>query len=144
MRYQVPQFIDVEDKVIGPFTIKQFLIYLMAVLFLIPVFLLSDLALFITIAIPVIVAAAAVAHLKINGKSVFATAANLLGYMSRGQMYVWRREKSNKNMSIQGGMMDSNVASTPTGSLSQEAQNLDTGGSVVGEDLDDPLGGEVK
>jgi hypothetical protein len=25
MRYQVPQFIDVEDKVIGPLTIKQFI-----------------------------------------------------------------------------------------------------------------------
>jgi hypothetical protein len=25
MRYQVPQFIDVEDKIVGPFSIKQFL-----------------------------------------------------------------------------------------------------------------------
>ena len=24
MRYQVPQFTDIEDKIIGPFTIKQF------------------------------------------------------------------------------------------------------------------------
>jgi hypothetical protein len=25
MQFQVPQFLDVEDKIIGPFTIKQFL-----------------------------------------------------------------------------------------------------------------------
>ena len=25
MRYQVPQFIEIEDKVVGPFTVKQFI-----------------------------------------------------------------------------------------------------------------------
>ncbi|GAH87221.1 unnamed protein product, partial [marine sediment metagenome] len=30
MQFQVPQYIDIEDKVIGPFTIKQFLYIVVA------------------------------------------------------------------------------------------------------------------
>ena len=33
MQYNVPQFVDVEDKIIGPLTLKQFLVLLVGALF---------------------------------------------------------------------------------------------------------------
>ena len=136
MRYQVPQFVDIEDKIVGPLTLKQFLTYLMAVLLLIPVFLFSDLSLFITIALPALGVAAAVAHLKINGKSVLATGGYLVGYLTRGQLYIWRRSAADKPLAID----DSEVsAQSDASSLREQEQQLLTGGSIIDEDLTDPL-----
>ena len=91
MRFQVPQFIETETKIVGPFTLKQFLIYVAAVLCLIPVYISSDLSLFITIALPVLGLAAAFAHIKIGSKSLAQTVANAASHTLHGQFYMWRR-----------------------------------------------------
>lgn len=136
MRYQVPQFIDVEDKIIGPFTLKQFLIYLGAVLGLIPVYLLSDLSLFITVAIPILGIAVMFAHLKINGKTLFATLLNAAGFYSGGQLSIWRREGQTKPLKIvdpawQEAIQLTQPPAPRPSSLTHMAQALETQGNVV-------------
>ena len=68
MRFQVPQFIDVEDKIFGPFTLKQFIymaggasVAVVAVVFLGPFF-------GLVISLPIVVLAAALAFYKINNR----------------------------------------------------------------------------
>src|SRR5690349_14717186 len=100
MRYQVPQFVDIEDKIIGPFTLKQFLMYVVAVMLLIPIYLASDLSLFITIALPVLGIAAAFAHVRIGSKSLFETIVNFTNHTLNGQFYIWRRTPHAKQLSI--------------------------------------------
>lgn len=145
MRYQVPQFIDVEDKIIGPFTLKQFLIYLGAVLSLIPVYLLTDLSLFITIAVPVLGAAVMFAHLKINGKSLFTTLLNAAGFYSAGQLYIWRRAAGGKPLKIidaewQESVQVAEPIPAHVTSLTHMAQALETQGNVVkAENVEDVL-----
>ncbi len=68
MEYQVPQFIEVEDKIVGPLTLKQF-IYLagsagLVVLF----FAYLPLWLGALLSIPVAVLGAALSFYKMNGK----------------------------------------------------------------------------
>jgi hypothetical protein len=141
MRYQVPQFVDIEDKVIGPLTVKQFLIYMVAAMLLLPVYLLSDMPLFITIAIPVGGIAVMFAHFKLNGKSLFSMLGYALQFAFRGQIYIWRRTANDKPLPVIGEeyeMYDLKQEDLMS-SLSERARALQTSGRIVNEDTDDEL-----
>jgi hypothetical protein len=144
MRYQVPQFVDIEDKVIGPLTVKQFLIYVVAAMLLAPVYVSSDLALFLTIALPVAAIAAAFAHIRPGGKSLMANVSNAASYLARGRIFIWRRTSQPKLLPVQGdeyrhqdlsGILP---AALQTSALADQARTLNTSGSVINEDLEDP------
>ncbi len=91
MQFQVPQFIDIEDKVIGPFTIKQFLYLLCAG---IVIFILSKiLNLFATIilAIPIVSIAVALSFIKIGGQPFVVIIKNFLSFLKKPDFYVWKK-----------------------------------------------------
>ncbi|PIQ91813.1 MAG: hypothetical protein COV70_01875 [Parcubacteria group bacterium CG11_big_fil_rev_8_21_14_0_20_39_22] len=93
MRFQVPQFIEVEDKIFGPLTIKQF-IYLAGsggLAFLI--FRFSPLPFFITVflMIPPLALGGALAFYKINNKSFIAIVEAAFRYWYGNKLYIWRK-----------------------------------------------------
>lgn len=141
MRYQVPQFVDIEDKIIGPLTLKQFLTYMSAVMLLIPVYLASDLSLFITISIPVIGLAALFAHFKLHGKSLFQVLGHAVGFFFTGQLFIWRRTGQDKMLMVRGPeYKDETLLNGKTESyLSERSRTIQTIGNVVNEDVEDPL-----
>lgn len=93
MEYQVPQFIDVEDKIFGPLTIRQF-IYLAGGGGIIGIIVLS-LPLFfaIVLSVPIGALALALAFYKINGKPFIEILESGLGYFLGGKLYLWKKEK---------------------------------------------------
>lgn len=95
-QYQVPQFITVEDKVFGPFTIKQF-VYLAAggVLIFGARFLLVPF-LFWPIASLLGGLAGSLAFLKINEQPFPLVLKNMIFYLLRPRLYVWRQEQIQK------------------------------------------------
>lgn len=145
MRFQVPQFIDIEDKIIGPFTLKQFLMYVFACMLLVPVYIYTDLSLFITIALPVLGIAAAFAHVKVYGRPLGQVVFAGIVYTSKGQLYIWRRQKNQPFKIIDpewntNSGDDTNPALTrPDSSLNAIAQSLETTGNISEEDIEDPL-----
>ena len=144
LRYQVPQFIDIEDKIIGPLTLKQFLLFFSAVLALIPVYLFSDLSLFVTLALPVLAVAAAFAFLKPGGKSLFQLIINMVNFLLGGQMWVWRRTAAKpKAMEVTGPEIQTRPEApfweTPPPSLQRKMQAIETEGNVSETDLEDPF-----
>ena len=93
MRFQVPQFIEVEDKIFGPLTLKQF-IYLAggAGLSFAIYMLLGNLILsFIPIAI-VLGGSAALAFFKVNSKPLINVVEAAVKYWFGGKLYIWRKE----------------------------------------------------
>ncbi|MDD2658000.1 MAG: PrgI family protein [Candidatus Pacebacteria bacterium] len=93
MEYQVPQFIEVEDKIIGPLTLKQF-IYVagaggLCVIFFIylPIFV----ALLLTA--PTIALAAALAFYKMNGKPFIEVLEAGFNYYTRSKLFLWKRRE---------------------------------------------------
>lgn len=147
MRFQVPQFTDIEDKIIGPFTLKQFIMYIVAGMLLVPVYIYSDLSLFITIALPVIGIAAVFAHVKIYGKSFGAVVLAGFSYVSKGQLYIWRRQKVEPFKIVDDewdAVRTTAKAERGSSSLDAIAQSLDTKGNVSTEDIEDPLAEEPK
>jgi hypothetical protein len=93
MRFQVPQFIDVEDKIFGPLTLKQF-IYLaggagiiVVLIKILPVFVA------ILIGIPVIALSIALAFFKINNKPFIYIVEAFTKFFVGEKLYIWKREE---------------------------------------------------
>jgi len=96
MRFQVPQFIEVEDKVFGPFTVKQF-IYLAGTGGLV-VILYTFLPLFLTILFgtPIIALGLALAFYKVNNRPFAYLLEALFNYMLNAKLYLWKKEPKKK------------------------------------------------
>lgn len=91
MRFQVPQFIEVEDKIFGPFTIKQF-VYLAGgagACFIVYSFLPFILA--VILIVPIAIFAAALAFYKINNKPFIFTLEAAFKYLVNARLYIWRK-----------------------------------------------------
>ncbi len=91
MRFKVPQFIDIEDKIFGPLTFKQFmylaggagLAYVSYVLF--PIY----------VALPLIIAVATLSFsltfVKINGKNFIFILEAYFRYMLDSKIFIWKK-----------------------------------------------------
>ncbi len=98
MRYQVPQFIEVEDKIFGPLTLKQF-IYLAGgagLSFVLYRFIPSLLISFIPIAI-IMGFSAAMAFVKINNKPFINVVEAAFKYYTSAKLFIWRKVPNTKN-----------------------------------------------
>ena len=97
MRFQVPQFIEHEPKVVGPFTFRQF-IYIA-----VP----SAMGFFLYFTAPFSIFAGGTAllvfigfclgFLQINGKSLPGLIVNILGFSISPKTYIWKKNMSRGN-----------------------------------------------
>lgn len=85
----MPQFIDVENKIIGPITTRQFLIILAAGIIAAISYKLFDFSLFITITIAVLGLAAVFAFVRINGRPFHFFVLNVIQTLRRPRLRVW-------------------------------------------------------
>src|SRR3990167_852646 len=92
MEYQVPQFIEVEDKIIGPLTLKQF-IYVAGAGGLCVVFI-SYLPIIVALlfSVPVVALAAALAFYKVNGKSFIEMLEAGFNYYTGAKLFLWKHK----------------------------------------------------
>lgn len=90
-QFSVPQFIEVEDKIFGPLTLKQFIYVLggVAALFIMYVFL--PFFLVILLGLPVAGLAAALAFYKVNDQPFIKVMASAIGYYSKSRLYIWKK-----------------------------------------------------
>jgi hypothetical protein len=107
MRFQVPQFIDVEDKIFGPLTLKQF-IYVAGgggLSFLVYVFL--DSLVLASIPILIIMAvSAAFAFYKINNKSFVNVVEAAFKYYTGNKLYIWKKEERPQPKTTEAAIRD--------------------------------------
>jgi hypothetical protein len=93
MEYQVPQFIEVEDKIIGPLTLKQF-IYLAGAAGLCIVFIAYLPIVFaLLLSAPVAGLAAALAFYKLNGKPFIEVLEAGFNYYTGAKLFLWKRRE---------------------------------------------------
>jgi hypothetical protein len=93
MRFQVPQFIEVEDKIFGPLTFKQFIYIAGGVGFSVVIFIFLPTFLAIIIALPVILLAAALAFYKVNDKPFINVVEAFVKYTLTNKLYIWKKEQ---------------------------------------------------
>ncbi|MFA6338536.1 MAG: PrgI family protein [Candidatus Paceibacterota bacterium] len=93
MRYQVPQFIEIEDKIIGPFTFKQF-VYMgggLGIAFI--VYKLLPFYAALLIIAPVLGFSFALAFIKINNKPFIFVVESAIRYYLGSRLYLWKKEE---------------------------------------------------
>lgn len=88
-QFVVPQFIDVEDKVLGPITVRQFIILIVGGGIMFVEYKLADFTLFIFEGLTTLVLTILVAFLKINGRPVHYFLLNFLQTVKRAKLRVW-------------------------------------------------------
>lgn len=92
MRFQVPQFIEVEDKIFGPLTFKQFVYagggigVAVILFFVIPKFLA------VLIGLPIMAFGFALAFYKMNGKPFISIVEAYAKYAFTNKLYLWKKE----------------------------------------------------
>jgi len=89
MQYQVPQFIELEDRIIGPLTLKQFLYLAFAGALLFVFWFLFAFYIWIIIALPITALAAAFAFLKINDRPFVYFFLAFIKYFTKPKLYIF-------------------------------------------------------
>jgi PrgI family protein len=98
MKFQLPQFIETEVKLIGPFTLKQFLWLggggaLIFVLFLtLPIFW------SVIMAVPIGIVSVAFAFIKVGGVPLVTYFAYMLSYFLNPKKYVYTQSEDNQDI----------------------------------------------
>lgn len=93
MEYQVPQFIEVEDKIIGPLTLKQFIYIAGAIGVCVASFIYLPFIFALLVSAPVVAFAAALAFYKVNGKPFIAVIEAGFSYYTRSKLFLWKHEE---------------------------------------------------
>ena len=94
--FQVPQFIDIADKIIGPLSLRKFLILVGTAALVFLSFKVLEVWLWIIVGGLIGALGIALAFLKINGQNFSRVAVNFLKYMINPRLYVWQRSGENK------------------------------------------------
>jgi hypothetical protein len=92
MQFPVPQFVDVEDTIVGPLTVKQTVIIGAGVLVIFISIMLFVTIVAVIIAIPVIVICLIFAFYKPNGRPAYTFAFNYFTFAFKPKLYIWKRE----------------------------------------------------
>ena len=94
--YNVPQFINTEDKLVGPFTAKQLGWFFGAGGILLILWNLLDFSSFVIAALFVVGLAGAFAFYKPNGQTFLSFIISMVFFGARPKIYVWKRDNQSK------------------------------------------------
>lgn len=99
MEYQVPQFIEVEDKVFGPFTLKQFIYVAGGVGLCAILVLYLPIVIGVILAIPVAAFSAALAFYKVNNKNFVDVLESGFKFYTAERLYLWKKDTKSPSAS---------------------------------------------
>ena len=129
MRFQVPQFINVEDKIFGPLTLKQFLYLAGGGGFCLLFYRFLPVALAILLMIPAVGLSLMLAFYKVNNKPFVNIVESAFKYSASNKLYIWNKNrKKTENRSARTNTRNSSPVIVPHlsgGKLKDLAWNLD-------------------
>ncbi len=142
LQFTVPQFIDIEDKIIASITVRQFVILLVAMVLIAASFKIFSLTPFILISVVIFGIAIIFAFVKINGAAFHYFLLNILQTFKKPRLRVWRKDDTLE------GAIEFDAPSKPVtvvsshpaysaSRLSELSLIVDTKGSYQGESDDD-------
>ncbi len=93
MRFEVPQFIEIEDKIIGPLTWKQF-IYLAGGVgaLLILYYLIDSFTIFVMFGLPLGALSASLAFQRVNNRPFSIFLESSINYFTKSKLYLWKKD----------------------------------------------------
>lgn len=125
MQFKVPQFIEIEDKIFGPFTFKQF-VYMVGgaslcyVLYRILPFFVA-----VLVIIPVAGFAGALTFYKPNGKPFLNMVQSFLTFHMNGKLYLWKKEERKKEARVEAVVDNAYIPKLTDSKLKELSWGLD-------------------
>ena len=92
MRFQVPQFIEVEDKIFGPLTLRQFIYLAGGVGIIVILWITTPRPLAMLIGFPVGIFSAALAFYKVNERPFIHMLESAFNYIVGSKLYLWKKQ----------------------------------------------------
>jgi hypothetical protein len=138
----VPQFIENEDRILGPVTVRQFVIILVACAILFVAYKTTDLTAFIFVTIIIGGCAGVLGFVRINGQPFHFFLLNIARTASRPTLRVWRKEVRHIIRRAKETKAEKAMKTAPPPPehprvsghrLSDLALIVDTGGAYMGE-----------
>jgi hypothetical protein len=96
MEYQVPQFIEVEDRIVGPLTLKQFIYVAGASGLCVIFFAYFNIIIALLLSALVIGFALSLAFYKVNGKPFIQVLEAGFNYYLKSKLFLWKHQDSGK------------------------------------------------
>ncbi|MEK7167665.1 MAG: PrgI family protein [Patescibacteria group bacterium] len=136
----VPQFLDVEDKVIGPITVRQFIELLVAGLIIVIFYKVFDFATFAVSGLIVLGMVLILAFFRPNGQGFHYFILNFLVTLKRPKLKVWKKQFTDAELKLfiakpEAKALPSTTVRPPVTAsrLSELSLIVDTGGVYRGE-----------
>jgi len=92
MRFEVPQFIEIEDKIFGPLTWKQFVYIAGGVGLAAVFFFFTPFIIFIILGIPVLAFSFLLSFYPINNRPFSIFLESAVKYLKGNKLYLWRKQ----------------------------------------------------
>jgi hypothetical protein len=140
-QFLIPQFIDIESKIIGPITTRQFLILLVMSFFDFIAYKLADFSLFIIIAVFDLIVFGTIAFFRVNGQPFHYFILNVAQTLKKPNLRIWKKVVSQAELTE--GIKEAKAAAPArvipqklmgTSRLAELALIADTGGVYKGEE----------
>lgn len=142
MQYTVPQFIDREDKIVGPITVRQFLLMMVAAIFIAIAYAILRFMYFLVAAVVIVVLTGVVAFIKVNGRPFHFFLISVIERVKRPHIRVWNKELTDSELRHYIKKKEEEKPEEryerprlTTSHLSQLSLVVDSGGSYGGEDI---------
>ena len=144
LQFTVPQFIDIEDKIIGTVTVRQFVILLVATILVALCFKLLSFSVFIFMSLVILGSSITLAFVKINGAPFHYFILNIVQTFKKPRLRVWRKDDTllgviEFDTQIKKIPVVSNHPVYSASRLSELSLIVDTQGSYQGEGDDDTV-----
>ncbi len=127
MRFEVPQFIEVEAKIVGPLTWKQFVYIAGGLGLLLIMYFTFPFTFFVLIGIPMGILSSALAFHKINNRPLSIFLESVVNYILKKKLYLWKREEMQTiiERDVTLSSPTSNLIYTSKNTLSSLSHNLE-------------------
>lgn len=99
-QFEVPQFIELESKIVGPLTLKQFAFVAAPALISFFLFFVLNTAIWVILTIILVVSGVAFAFIKLNGRPLYVIAFLGLKYFWQPKMFLWKRPVIKETIAI--------------------------------------------
>ena len=93
MRFEVPQFIEIEDKIFGPLSWRQFLYLGGGIGMAVVIFLVTNWVVFLLLGLPIALLSLALSFYPVNNRPFSYFLEAVFNYLFSQRMYFWRRKE---------------------------------------------------
>jgi hypothetical protein len=90
-QFEVPQFIELESKIVGPLTLKQFAFIAAPALLSFLLFFVLNTVIWVLLLVILMIVGASFAFIKINNRPLYMLALLALKFFWRPKMFLWKR-----------------------------------------------------